>query len=230
MCLICYTRSSLMPEDWFRSSAKRNDDGLGVMWTEEGRVRVSKFMGSTSEQWDHYLSLNLGGIPHAIHHRMGTSGRKNIPMCHPFKILDKNVHGHDLYVMHNGVLSVDQDMKKCSDTWHFVRDWIRPVLKESPLLIRNKSFKRWISKMIGPSNKLLFLDDKGVFTTINKGAGEMRDNFWLSNTYSISTPLPTPYTLTPYNDEWGKRGGYTDYSNFFDDEAPSQKFWKSWRK
>lgn len=189
MCLIVKSPGAVIPGEWLKTSVDHNPDGFGAMWFDRAaaRVRSHKMQGTAAAQLEAYEGLGLTGVPHAIHHRFATTGNKTLSMCHPFQVFSKERNGMDLYLMHNGVLSgVKTPMKGNSDTWHFVKDFLRPALRDNPRMLRNKGIKKLLTQAIGTTNKLLFLDSDGVFTTINKSAGIDREVFWLSNTYSLN--------------------------------------------
>lgn len=187
MCLITLSRKGkLLDEERFLASLTHNGDGMGIMTFSEGTARIHKFMGKTPELYQFYKQ-HAEGIPHAFHHRFATHGNKNYEMLHPFRVLSKDRHGIDLYLMHNGVMSnISTPIKGKSDTWHFVHSVLRPMLKDNPDNLYNDGFKKAIEMAIGGGNKLVFLDSRGRWTVINRKAWTEKDDFLFSNTYSLN--------------------------------------------
>lgn len=203
MCLIIRRpRDVEIPIKLLINAFSNNSDGFGYMFAENGRVQVRKFLPKNPQSiikaYDQIKDHDVG-----IHFRMATHGTTNQANCHPFQVLSVDKHGRDLWLMHNGILSsVPQPNLKKSDTWHFVTNWLRPVLEENPELIDDAAYQQMLAKFIGTGNKLLLLDGNGKFITINEAAGTLVDNrMWLSNLYSLDAP--TSYRSYAYGGWYG---------------------------
>lgn len=192
MCLLL-TRKAESPsldEAWLRDFYKRNDDGFGFMYSVDGKMYVDKSLGKVDEFIKHWRRLEECKIDFVAHLRMRTHGDISLENCHPYMVLD-GTHGVEMWMMHNGVLSNGnaKDSTK-SDTWHFIVDYMRPLLDPSlggnPDIVYNPAFKSILGSAIGQSNKLIFLDNMGRLSTINKAAGKEWNGMWLSNTYAWS--------------------------------------------
>ena len=104
-------------------------------------------------------------------------------------------HGRDLWLMHNGPrlpVPILEDDK--SDTWHFVKHMLYPILENNPDFIENDDFIRMLDRIIG-SEKLLLLDSHVGFIRVNENAGTKKDNMWLSNTYSLGRDKGMNYNV-----------------------------------
>jgi hypothetical protein len=219
VCLITASKKGILLDDTrFLASESHNPDGIGIMFPEGGRLRIIKNMENRDKRLAIYKSIPTDR-PHVLHQRYATHGNKDLKMCHPFRVTDKEKHGLDLFVMHNGVMgasTVDIHSQGKSDTWHFVKDYLRPILSQNPRLVRNSGFKRMVSKLIGSGNKLVFLDNEGVTTIINRESGTVIDEFWFSNTYSLSGTYRNSNPTNTYrgaaawadDDEWNSYCGY----------------------
>ena len=186
MCLIVHKESanSEFTLSQFYTSFTRNTDGLGIMYVEDDRVKVDKVVGGYKEQLELFRKHQDRDM-YCLHQRFKTKGLINEVNCHPYKILDYDEDGLDLYMMHNGTMQVtikDQDM---SDTWHFAEYYLKPVLKADPNLINNEEFQELISGYIGNGNKLLFLNNYGEVLIFNEEKGHTENGCWFSNQYSI---------------------------------------------
>lgn len=232
MCLIVTVpRSVTFPQDDLLSAYYTNPHGVGVMWVENNRVRVKK--NPQPQTFDDILATltDVGDRQHVIHLRFATSGTKTRDNTHPFCVLNKETHGRDLYMVHNGVLSfVDRPKKSLSDTAYFVSDYLRPMLSLNPNLIYRKEFQEMLERIISSGNKLTFLDSHGKIITINEKAGTKRGGCWVSNTYSLNNTKGVRHTSAyqdPYYDEWSKRNPLptttTNYGNLYNHNTQQQQ-------
>jgi hypothetical protein len=187
MCLIAVAKKrSLIPLENLKQAHTRNKDGWGIMYAMEDRVISYRGLGDHKE----FLNVweSLPDVPIAAHFRFRTKGPTDIENCHPFKVLDAERDGQDVYVMHNGP-QVARDChgdKRRSDTLEFVQDLVAPMLRGKPRFIRTAAFRRIMENMID-SEKLVFLEGCGKWHFANYGEGEVIDSVWYSNTYSIES-------------------------------------------
>jgi len=181
----------------------RNDDGLGIMYRENGRVKVAKSVGTQDERFALFRE-HRDKPCWAMHSRMRTHGEINEDNCHPYKIMDiDDGDPIDMYMMHNGVLSNAPSIdKKQSDTWHYVEYILKPLIKNNANLFwDNDHINSLIQDHIGKTNKFLFMRSDDVeypVLILNHGAGVERNGMWLSNTYSIASSDARSYTHTYY--------------------------------
>ena len=200
MCLIAAVPANtfLTPEE-IRQGFTRNDDGFGIMFGDgEGNLVIRKTTAKKgiTEVLDIYEKIKteyaepLKTLPHAVHFRYKTHGNIDIINTHPCRVLRKDSHGVDLYMMHNGVISghpyiPNIDSTK-SDTWHYIKYILRPILKTNPALIHDERFQALVAMSLGTQNKLTFMDNSGKMVIINGHQGEKRsDGIWLSNSYAL---------------------------------------------
>lgn len=216
MCLIIQIPArATFPDDKLRLAVANNHDGFGVMWHDGGKVRVFKMHDGTQE--DQYEVLkqkleDLKGYDLGVHLRWRTHGYIDAANTHPYQVLNRKQHKYDCYMMHNGVINTPTPDKSKSDTWHFITNVLRPLVKDNPKLIHRPAIQGVISKAVGDGNKLLLLDERGKFVTINKFL-ELGDCL-ISNTYSFTQPTRALYE--PARSYYGYRGSYGAYD--FDDD------------
>ena len=189
------SKTASLDKDDFKENLKRNRDGTGIMFVQDGKVQVLRelveereiglFTRGTKRLYDDNIKELF------IHSRHKTHGLINIDQVHPYKVLDLEKDGNDLYCMHNGVINVPETKKNQSDTYNFLTFYVRPLLLNRVELLQDHFFQEVLTKFIGTGNKLVFLDDKGVSTFINKDMGTEWKGCWLSNTYSISNSSPS---------------------------------------
>lgn len=189
MCLIIQKPANVpIPFDLLESAFNHNRDGWGVMWAKDGAIQTVKGfdMASLVEATDSPEFAEKDGF---VHLRIGTAGKVNLDNCHPFKVND------NIYLMHNGILGVTQSVSKdMSDTWHFVRNYVEPVLSKYPDAFMNED---WITDMeyfIGSGNKLALMNSNGDFSLVNRRAWTRYEGLMLSNVYSC----PIKYRYKDY--------------------------------
>jgi hypothetical protein len=224
---------------WLNDFYASNQDGVGVMYAERNELIIKKILPVSAADFVDFYRSEIQGKRCAFHLRMRTHGNTDLTNCHPYKLLDHATHGVDMALMHNGILSTGnaRDTTK-SDTWHYIRDILRPLLKNNPDYAFTKGFADLVGAHIGYSNKFVIMDSRGRMATVNKGAGVFFAGLWLSNTYAWSapteaskkfdsnrelqiaqangTPVVKGYTWTGKGSKWSR--GYNGYANAWMDE------------
>jgi len=145
----------------------RNPDGFGaiVNHADERGVVVYKIVGTLKEIEDMYFN-SVACYEAIIHFRMKTHGDIDMDNCHPYQVTD------GLWMAHNGILSSgnSKDPKK-SDTWHYINDFIKPMIETTPNALENPYIRGYIGVHIGASNKFGLMDNSGQVFIINKRTG-----------------------------------------------------------
>lgn len=198
---------------------KSNNDGIGIMYAEDGRVVVEKFLPSNIENFTWFYKTHIENKACAWHARMQTHGDVDLTNCHPYQVLSMETDGYDLWLMHNGVLSTGNaaDVTK-SDTWHYIADYLRPMLAGNHTFFMTDAFEEIVGSHISSGNKFVLVDGEGNMVTVNSEQGVKYNGAWLSNTYaweSTGKPYescrPAPlYAASGY----GGYGGYGGYKGF----------------
>lgn len=232
MCLIIVGKSNQvrntllntpeLAEDIYLS----NSDGIGAMYTTaKGRLRLPKIVPQDLKQFVGFIKqLPQDDRNIAIHARYKTHGDIDLENCHPYVVLPGRVA-----MMHNGVLDHGNkaDPSK-SDTWHYIQNYVRPMLEENPKLFMNKGWQSLVSRDITGSNRFVLMDDKGDMVILNRHTGIEHEGLWFSNTYAWSPELlipgykkPAPKGRMPLG--WGGYGAwdYDDYNYGFDSYEPT---------
>lgn len=163
-----------------------NSDGFGVMYAEGGVLRVFKTIpANASEAWEFYVK-HAQGRDCVAHMRMKTHGHIDLTNCHPYEVFGDGAD-MPLYLAHNGVLSHgnSKDASK-SDTWHFINDVLRPILKHAPELAFEPAFIELLENEIGSSNKFAMMNHEGRIALVNEDAFVEYKGALLSNTYAWS--------------------------------------------
>jgi len=104
MCVIIHSpnKKHRPTLETLRLCEKRNPDGTGIAWIENGQVSYLK--GLSIEAIADCLKILQGEV--VIHFRFATAGGKDVRLCHPFPVTDDatpKAYGHSQCVLfHNG--------------------------------------------------------------------------------------------------------------------------------
>lgn len=223
MCLLIHKPADAeMTEELIMDVYAKNNDGFGVMYIDEGKLKVVKTLAGPDEiiplYYEHCYEREC-----IIHFRMQTHGDIDLDNCHPYKVTD------DIWLAHNGILACGNpyDVKK-SDTWHFIDLVLKPHLETDPDKILDLRFQEFIGDLIGSSNKFGLMRSDGEVVIINREAGVDHMGMWLSNTYAWS---PAKFGYYPkYNSfrsgGYSKTSVYDDYeSSWLDRSYPAKSSW-----
>lgn len=213
MCiLIHHTEQTAFGREHLADFYSRNSDGFGALIKGERGMEVVKTLGNLDEIEELYKS-RIFGREAIIHFRMQTHGDIDMTNCHPYQVTN------DIWMAHNGVLSTGNAADKTkSDTWHYINDYLKPMLEAHPELIHNPAFIKMVGDHIGTSNKFGFMDYRGRIAIVNRSAGVEHFNAWLSNTYAWTPSKWGYYTAqSRYYSGWDWEGGSTwrdDYTGY----------------
>lgn len=249
MCLIIHKTKDVKDSDFkvthkhiLEAGVNGNNDGIGIMYVNNGRVKFDKayfdrkpnqhkwsYDSTAAQKQAHWFKSKYESLDtYVVHLRYGTHGLNNKDMCHPFRILTKGERlysgkpcEYDLFMMHNGIISVNERVTNNSDTWHFAKDYLRPILLGNPELLQDLQIQHMLGEFIGGS-KLVFLDSTDRITYINKDMGTEKDGYWFSNQdylpsvfkkqysrigYTASNVIDNPYYTAPWKSD-DKFGSY----------------------
>jgi hypothetical protein len=167
----------------------KNSDGFGAIVKRGDTVEVIKSIGTLQEIEDLYIQ-QVAGFEAIIHFRMKTHGKIDIANCHPYEVVP------GVWMAHNGILSTgNYKDPSMSDTWHYIQDFLKPMLEHDVTLIHNEGFQKMVASHIGSSNKFGFMNQDGDVVLINEASGIWHEEVWYSNTYA----------WTPWKFGYGKR-------------------------
>ena len=235
MCLLMQINADTpaFSDAFIKSVFNRNSDGLGIMWYEDGSVHYYKCLPNTLAEAIDIFRKYTEGRECCAHWRMKTHGDIDLTNCHPYPVFGfaggvEEAHDMPLLMMHNGVLNTGnaKDMSK-SDTWHYVRDFIAPIVANDIAILHTEAFQKMLAAHIGANNKFAFVDGTGRTTIINRQSGVTYNNAWLSNTYAWDY-----YGLHPDAPKWNTRAGYRGYSSQDSlgfSNTPSKKWWDDFK-
>lgn len=181
MCLILNQRAGYtLPQRQLRTVVSRNADGFGAMWGDGHRLHLVRIVGSQSELVDAYAPH--AGQRRVLHWRLGTHGRNDVSMAHPFRLSE------DVALMHNGMLSCGTPDAGCSDTDHLARYILQPIAQADPDRLFSAAFADVLAGLIGAGNKLAIAHADGRVALIGRNRGVDYAGCWWSNTYAWDAP------------------------------------------
>lgn len=200
MCLLInQPAGTKFTEAFLRGVYAHNKDGIGVMYAEDSVITIHKMLPTTFADVVDFMDEQVAGRECAIHFRMQTHGDIDLANCHPYEVLTE-AEGYPLWLMHNGVLHTDNTADKSkSDTWHYINDFLRPMLLNNPEFYKTEAFKILIGDHIGKSNKFALINAEGHVVTVNQSSGVQYNGAWLSNTYAWDTTGTEHDVLTTWS-------------------------------
>jgi len=150
-----------------KKAQKHNEDGYSITWWENDKVNVFKTM-----DFSKLISLATTMKEHTaiVHLRYATKGSVSMENLHPFEVPSG-------WMMHNGTISGFGTSIK-SDTQDFaemISECDYKYIEDIEPLI-----KPYVNDHI---NRLVFFEDNGRVTYINKDLGVEEDGIWYSNDY-----------------------------------------------
>lgn len=194
MCLLLTQQSTTpaLTDKWLADFFSYNSDGVGVMRSEQGQLIVEKTLPKTADEFIHFYRTHIQGFDCAWHLRMRTHGATDLLNCHPYEVLNESDHGISMWLMHNGILHTGNkaDTSK-SDTYHYIADYLRPMLSKNPDFAFTNAFHNLIGDHIGASNKFVLMDNHNRMAVINESEGVYWGGLWLSNEYAWSASKTT---------------------------------------
>jgi hypothetical protein len=191
MCiLIHHPKDSCFRSEQLQDFYSKNPDGFGAIVKVGDEVKVYKMVGSFKEVEDLYFD-HVACYEAVIHFRMKTHGDIDLENCHPYEVTP------GLFMAHNGILSTGNSADpKMSDTWHYINDYLRPLISAYPDILDKPQFRELIGDHIGNNNRFAFMNHEGEIHIINKNSGVTHDGIWYSNTYAW-TPWKFGYGQPP---------------------------------
>ncbi len=175
MCLAIYKPAGAqVTEEHLRNGFANHSDGAGFAWAADGKLHVVKGIFDVDEVVKQYELIKE--YPCLIHFRKATHGKIDKTNCHPFLFNDNK-----LALIHNGVLSIKCTIEGMSDTLHFVKLVLEPMVQRNNVPINDGALQYLLSTSIG-SDKMVIMDGDGNAYVINEDKGKWEGGCWYSNT------------------------------------------------
>lgn len=170
MCLISVIPKGVKKEEskikgFIENGMQTNNDGSGYAFKKDGKLYLSKGYRSVDSIVTNIMSHKLKLTDELIiHHRIGTSGKKDNINMHPFVVSSdiediKHTEGYTKFpiMAHNGVFGKFSDYNSdFSDTVHFIKDFMSTPELISMMARDSVKFEKLFTQVLG-GNKLAFL-------------------------------------------------------------------------
>lgn len=175
MCLIIYKPAKKQFDlDLLETAWKMNPHGGGYMYSENNKLCIEKGYFNKNAFAKDLLTLEEKDI--VVHFRYSTAGKINLNNCHPFDI------GKNVGMVHNGTISdIKITNKEMSDTWHFAKEMKKLSDSLGDDFFMQEEISECLKKIIGKTNKLVFMNNTGKINIINDEEGTYLDGIWYSN-------------------------------------------------
>ena len=175
MCLAIYKPAGIeIPLKYLENGFGNHSDGAGMAWAVDGVLYTRKGMFKVEEVLEQYEKIKQ--YPALIHFRKATHGKVDAMNCHPFLFNDNK-----LALIHNGILPIKCCIDGLSDTAHFVKLVLEPMVKLHKVPINDGALNYLICTSIG-SDKIAIMDNDGQTFIFNEDKGTWDENVWYSNT------------------------------------------------
>ena len=186
MCLaIMQPKSYRVPNTVLSKGWESNRDGAGLAYCVNGEVRIVKGIFDLLDLIRTYEQIDTDQTPVLLHLRNAMYGIRCSGNTHPFWITPRR-----LALVHNGTIQMDRPRdSRRSDSWHMartLRSWIDPEA------VPTVEMMDLISKAVGPTNSIAWLDWSGNTTILGEDRGYWSDGIWYSNEsyYETRTNVP----------------------------------------
>jgi glutamine amidotransferase len=231
MCLAIYKPANVeVPQKHLRNGFENHPDGAGLAWANNGVLHLRKGIFNIDEVIKQYEAVKQYHC--LIHFRKATHGKVDATNCHPFLFNDNK-----LALVHNGILPIKCSIDGLSDTGHFVKLVLEPLVKNYGVPINNGALNYLITVSIG-TDKLAIMDGNGATYIFNESGGTWDEGVWYSNTtfrYGVYKPT-TNYNSHSYSPN--RNNTERNYSHSFNfrkhwdttDDSGDDSYLEFWRQ
>ena len=187
MCIVIIKEAgaSFPSKSTLKTCFNSNPHGAGFMYSQGGKVIISKGYMGFRKFWKNYQALSLDVSQSVVYHfRIATAGSVVPANTHPFPVSDCSEDLKsldvitDLAMAHNGVISI-QPKEKMSDTMTFVRDVMSPL--KHLLMDRNEAIFNLMEMSTRGSEIALLYGDGSVVSFGSGWLFEKETGLWFSN-------------------------------------------------
>lgn len=174
MCLLIVNKSETLPLEYFKTASENNPDGIGIAWTENGRIRIFKHLTDHKAIYRQYAEIrSTNRLPILIHFRLATHGTADASNVHPFRITKS------LAFAHNGIIDAPNHDPKHSDTRHLAE--LLSKLRDPSEVMEDGIVSAWVDQICDRYSKFAFLTGDGCYKIFNEQAGTWDGDTWFSN-------------------------------------------------
>ena len=213
MCIIVYrpkeTKVQALTKKTLQRCWQSNPHGAGYMFPNRGKVIIKKGFMKFKKFWASYEEdvVKYPKRDFVCHFRIVSAGDKTPANTHPHRIRP------DLAFAHNGTIIQMRDNKSDkSDTVLFgeqILQQLPPDFYMDTVLL--KLIENYIS-----SDKMIFMDERGVQAIVNEALGDWDGGIWYSNYSYYERQANHSYGKKAYNLGKGSSGwGEEDYNEYW---------------
>lgn len=222
MCLAIYKPAELqVSEEFLRNGYSNHSDGAGFAWAVDGVLHVRKGIFDVEEVIKQYELVK--DYPCLIHFRKATHGKVDATNTHPF------VFAEGKYALiHNGVLNIKCSIEGLSDTAHFVKLVLEPLVMKYNIPINDGCLHYLLSTSIN-TDKMAIMNGEGKCFIVNADKGTWEGGVWYSNTsfrYSYKTTSSSSSSTGTYYNGQSRHSQYPSQGS----TARNYDNHKNWRK
>jgi glutamine amidotransferase len=229
MCLAIYKPAGVdIPHKNFKNAFEHHPDGAGIAWAVDGILLMRKGIFNVDDFIEQYEKVKQYHC--LIHFRKATHGKIDATNCHPFLF-----NNNKLALVHNGILPIKCSIEGLSDTAHFVKLVLEPMVTQHKVPINDGALNYLISTSIG-TDKLAVMDGAGTTYIFNEEKGNWDEGVWYSNTsYKFPPYKASDYKSHPYfsnNNNNTRYSRHTNWRRHWDgsNEEADESYLDFWRK
>ena len=218
MCIIIKGKTENIKDEVLKRAYENNKNGFGLFYfnNEKNKIIADKIYPKNLDDVKKLFSKHKNKTEYiALHFRYATNGEKNKFNSHPFKVVEnENIK---MFLMHNSpTLPCVFKSKKYSDTFFFVKQFLKPIIENDYKLIGRKDFKNTLRKIINveTNSRILLID---TFTKKFHKIGDWLFNkefqLHVSNDYGLKKSYWSLNTWSNDDDDFGTLPFYNSRHN-----------------
>ena len=212
MCIAILNKSSMLSKKSLKNCWDNNYHGAGIGYIDGNELRSYHESTSFDSFYEEYKFIRqLSDKPMMLHFRIATHGMGK-DMLHPHEV----THGK-VTLVHNGIIRGLGD-NRISDTREFA-ELLGNFRPKSVAFIDHKGVRGFAMHLLGGTNKVILMDNRGAFRILNESLGhwdknkdtwysngsykERQDYVWYGNT-KVSNGSTYGKGQTSFDDKWKK--------------------------
>lgn len=176
MCIAILNKSTLLSKKSLKNCWDNNNHGAGIGYIDGNELRSYHESTSFESFYEEYKFIRqLTDQPMMLHFRIATHGMGK-DMLHPHEV----THGK-VTLIHNGIIRGLGD-NRVSDTREFA-ELLGNFRPKNVSFIDNKGVRGFAMHLLGGTNKVVLMDNRGAFRILNESLGHWDKNkdTWYSN-------------------------------------------------
>ena len=176
MCIAILNKSSMLSKKSLKNCWDNNYHGAGIGYIDGNELRSYHESTSFDSFYEEYKFIRqLSDKPMMLHFRIATHGMGK-DMLHPHEV----THGK-VTLVHNGIIRGLGD-NRISDTREFA-ELLGNFRPKSVAFIDHKGVRGFAMHLLGGTNKVILMDNRGAFRILNESLGHWDKNkdTWYSN-------------------------------------------------